>query len=567
MSQLKKLRSGLNRLRRRRQTLRWLTGYSAMLVALVWTLLAVFLADWLFLMDATQRMVSLAIGGVALLWAFFKYTTPFLGVREDTTEMALLVERNQDIDSDIVAAIQFEDDTSARWGSRQLADAVVGYVADFSTRLNVFHGMDYQQVTRRLLVTVVSLVVVGVGVGAAPDFTQVFFDRMLMGDTHYPTKTQIQTVTVAGVTVESDGSTNVRVPFGKPVKFEVVCAGELPDSGLAKLVNRKNGIQTEVELTADVAPEAGKQTYIGELPRLVDSVDYQLFLGDAYTDPLIVNAIPLPVVDFKLTTTPPSYAAHVRSDSAQDQSGLRQIAVIEGSKVDLALTCNNKMLKRAWLTIDEKEIELAKSDDSGREWQLEDLESPLANVTEPVRFAIQVEDEDGLSMVKPINGYVRLKADRPPRVFAMRTVKNPSIMPNAEPRFGYGARDDYGIAKLLLHVEVFRADPKKASAVGDHKTIEVVSNQAGQLPRLSYNSSDYRLPLEQFGLEKGDELKLEFEAFDYRGNGESKSNRSEALVLQVTDAQGLLLALSQADELSAEQMDAIIERELSIGRD
>lgn len=566
MSQLTKLRSGLNRLKRRRQTLRWLTGYSALLVALVWTLLAVFLVDWLFLMNVTQRMVSLVIGGVALLWAFFRYTTPFLGVQEDTTQMALLVERNQAIDSDLVAAIQFEDDASARWGSRQLADAVVGYVADFSTRLNVFHGMDYQQVTRRMLVTVVSLVVIGVGVGVAPDFTQVFFDRMLLGDMHYPTKTRIQTLTVAGVTVESDGSSEVRVPFGKPVKFEVVCGGELPKTGLVKLVNRKNGIQTEVELTSEFAPANGRQTYIGELPRLVDSVDYQLFVGDAYTDPLTVNAIPLPVVEFKLSPTPPSYAAHVRTDSGQDQSGLRQIAVIEGSKVDLSLTCNNKTLKRAWLTIDETEIELTKSDASGRQWRL-DSESPLANVTEPVKFDLQVEDEDGLSLMKPISGYVRLKADRPPRVFAMRTVKNPSIMPKAEPRFGYGARDDYGIAKLLLHVEVFRADPKKASALTDHKTIEVISHPAGQLPRLAYNSTDYRVPLEQFGLEKGDELKLEFEAFDYRGDGKSKSNRSESLVLQVTDAQGLLLALSQADELSAEQMDAIIERELSIGRD
>lgn len=565
MSQLHTLRAGLNRLRRRRKSLRWFTGYSALIVALLWTLVAVFLVDWLFLMNVTQRTVSLSLGMVAVLWAFFKFTYPFLGVQEDQTEMALLVERNQDIDSDIVAAIQFEDDVADSWGSRQLADAVVGYVADFSNRLNVFHGMSYQQVTRRVATMAGTLVVVGAGIGLAPDFAQAFVNRMLLGTTHYPTKTRIQQLVVGGVTVlPSNNIAVVRVPFGRSVTFEVTCEGVLPVSGQVKLVGQKNGVQTEVELKSNnMSATDVTKIYIGELPRLIDSVNYQLFIGDAYTDTLSINAIPLPVIDFKLTPTPPSYAAHVRSDSTEDQSGLRQIAVIEGSSVDLTVTCKNKLLKRAWLTIEEEEFELKKNDANGKEWVL-NAKSPLSSVTEPVRFAIQVEDEDGLSMVKAIQGYVRLKADRPPRVFAMRNVKNPAILPLAEPRFGYGARDDYGISKILLHVTVERINLQRQE--DEPTSIEIVSTQPGDVPNLSYNATDFRLDLERFKLEKGDELKLEFEAFDYRGSEEPKSSRSEALVLQVTDAQGLLLALSQADELSAEQMDLIIERELSIGR-
>ncbi|MDA1017032.1 MAG: hypothetical protein O3A00_21565 [Planctomycetota bacterium] len=566
MSQLKILRSGLNRLRRRRKSLRWFTGYSALLVALLWMLVAVFLVDWLFLMNVTQRTVSLSLGLVAVVWAFFRFTYPFLGIQEDQTEMALLVERNQDIDSDIVAAIQFETETTDRWGSRQLANAVVGYVSDFSTRLNVFHGMSYQQVSRRVATMAATLIVVGAGIGLAPDFAQAFINRMMLGETHYPTKTRITQLVVGGVEVlPGDASAIVRVPFGRPVMFEVTCGGELPESGQVKLVGQKGGIHTEVALKSNnPSPSDKTRIYIGELPRLIDSVNYQVFIGDAYTDTLSVNAIPLPVIDFKLTPTPPSYAAHVRTDTTEDQSGLRQIAVIEGSSVDLAVTCKNKLLKRAWLKIDDVEYELAKNDASGKEWILNG-KSPLSSVTEPVRFEIQVEDEDGLSMVKSIQGYVRLKADRPPRVFAMRTVKNPAILPVAEPRFGYGARDDYGISKILLHVSIQRIDLKRQE--DEPSTIEVVSTRPGDVPNLSYNSTDFRLDLEQFNLEKGDELKLEFEAFDYRGSDKPKSSRSEALVLQVTDAQGLLLALSQADELSAEQMDQIIERELSIGRD
>ncbi|MBC8076020.1 MAG: hypothetical protein H7Y32_08100, partial [Chloroflexales bacterium] len=46
-------------------------------------------------------------------------------------DIALMVERQQKIDSDLVAAIQFESPEAKRWGSTQLEGAVIDYVAEF----------------------------------------------------------------------------------------------------------------------------------------------------------------------------------------------------------------------------------------------------------------------------------------------------------------------------------------------------------------------------------------------------------------------------------------------------
>jgi hypothetical protein len=71
--------------------------------------------------------------------------------------------------------------------------------------------------------------------------------------------------------------------------------------------------------------------------------------------------------------------------------------------------------------------------------------------------------------------------------------------------------------------------------------------------------------LAPLGLSKGDQLKLTFEAIDYRGSLAGKSALSEPLILHVTDERGVLAAMVEADERSARQLDAIIQRQLGIG--
>src|SRR5215218_5670832 len=129
-TRLHTLRSQLAGLRQARASARQLTAWTAVGTAVLWALIGVFLVDFFLQREvaAPQRSILLLIAAGAIAWAYYKYARPLLAVQESEVDMALLVERQQQIESDLVAAIQFEDDVQGRWGSRELELAVIDYV-------------------------------------------------------------------------------------------------------------------------------------------------------------------------------------------------------------------------------------------------------------------------------------------------------------------------------------------------------------------------------------------------------------------------------------------------------
>jgi hypothetical protein len=559
MSKLQLLRDRLIELSRRRWRLRAGAAAAGLLLALFWTLAAMFLLDWQFEFDKPQRVVLFAMGVAAWWWAWQRYSRPLLGRSEDELEMALLVERQQRIDSDLVAALQFERPIAASWGSPQLATAVVDYVAEFGRELNVLQGLPTGAFRRRAALLAVTSILLGIACWAAPGHWSAFFNRLLLGSRHYPTRTVIQRVVVNGrpLDLEAAPAESLRSPYWEPLRFEVHGSGVLPRQGAVRIKTVSRGDETELPL----APEANRSgLFVGRLDRLVDSVDFQVYLGDAWTDAARVTVIPPPVVELLLNVTPPSYAAG--AESADDAPvGSRQIAVIEGSSVELQLA-SDKPLKSAELQVAGARHALVREaassagdgDSLHERWRLLPRATPLKHITEPLKYEIQVIDRDGLSLKEPIEGFIRIKADRPPRVTA--AVVTEHVLPSARPSVSYGASDDYGLARLRLHRQIVRQ-----SGETSEDRIDVPLAPPGQ------KTARGRLPLDlaPLGLAKGDQLKVTFEALDFRGDSTGKAALSEPLVLHVTDERGVLAAMVEADERSARQLDAIIQRQLGIG--
>ena len=557
MSKLATLRSRLNSLRQRRAVVRWGNAWSALATALLWILVADFVVDLLLEMTRPQRFVSLLFIAGALWWIFQRFTQPFLGQRESELDIALLVEKEQEIDTDLVAALQFESPAAKTWGSATLEQAVIDYVADFGQGLNVFKGFDVTQLRRRATTCVVTLLLVGVACGLYPRHASAFFNRLLLGSRHYPTRTTIEQILVNGQPVDVDGGTGtLKFPFGHPLRLEVLCTGELPTQGLAKLTTLAQGVRTTLKLEPRGALQSSKQTFTAEQPRLVDSINYQLYLGDAWTDPVTLRVIPLPVVTLDLEAVPPPYAAQIEQALAE-KSGSRQIAVIEGSRVDLKLVCSNKPLESATVTVDKQVLPLTSSDPENKVWTLPKTQSPFTQVTTPLRYEVQVKDRDGLALEQPIVGFVRMKSDRPPRIMAGIISKR--ILPGAKPKISFGATDDYGLARIRVLQEVLRVNGDTERSIAEVETIP-----AARQPQTSYKGR-YTADFKQLKLAKGDQLKLTLEAIDYRGNLEGKPATSEPLVLEVTDVQGFLAGMVETDEQSARRLDAIIQRQLGIG--
>lgn len=554
------LRSQLNRLRQKRSFVRWGSAVSTLLAVLLWLLVAAFVGDWSLNLPWQSRVGLLVTWIVAGLAALKTFAWPLAWVHETTEDVALIVERQNKIDSDLVAALQFENPHAKNWGSSRLADAVVDYVAEFSPSLNVFEGFSYQPLPKRLLFFLAtSLFVLGFVI-TCPGHASAFWNRFLLGGAHYPTKTQMESIVISGqqVPVFATGSIQqVRIPYGEPIKVEVTCAGEVPSSGYASL----SGINNDSTNRIDLGAMSGDSTrFIGEMTHLTDSFKVRFHFGDAVSDPAEVVIVPLPLVDIAWEVTPPKYAAATLKP-AEFEGGSRQFSVLEGSSAKLKLTCANKPLKSVCLTAGDTTFDLiARTDERTRQvyWSLPP-DTPFDRIREGLKYEIQVIDRDELSLETPMTGQIRLKADRPPRIVASAVTRQ--VLPTAQPKLDYAAGDDFGIAKIVAVISISREDGRSSR---HEAVVKVIPEQEQPTTILR---GQIGIPLSSYELAKGDEVKIVLEVTDWRGGETGQQGTGEPNSFNVTDLNGIFVQTGEEDKKSAKQLDEILRRELGIGND
>jgi hypothetical protein len=259
MTKLTTLRAQLASLRRARALVRSGTAWSTMVTAALWTLVAVFIFDVAFQFGIPERVVLILIGAGIVAWAGHRFTRPLLGVKETDEDIALMVERQQQLDSDLVAALQFEKPEAAKWGSVQLETAVIDYVADVGRGINVFDGFSKEQMIRRGTILGVTAAVMLLAAAIFPGYALAFANRLFLGGMHYPTKTQIAHVLVNHREVLSAGEHGCRpedakCAQGRPISFLIQVQqtkGTLPEKGRALITSiGPSRAKTEVELKA-----------------------------------------------------------------------------------------------------------------------------------------------------------------------------------------------------------------------------------------------------------------------------------------------------------------------------
>src|SRR4051794_17029081 len=124
VTRLNLLRSKLARLRHVRSRIRASTIAATIVSALGASLLILFAIDVLFDLRAAERAIVIALAVAAAAWIIWRFCRPLFGIRESEIDVALAVERQEAIDSDLVAALEFERPQATAWGSPTLASAV-----------------------------------------------------------------------------------------------------------------------------------------------------------------------------------------------------------------------------------------------------------------------------------------------------------------------------------------------------------------------------------------------------------------------------------------------------------
>ncbi|MCS7303711.1 MAG: hypothetical protein NZ602_01205 [Thermoguttaceae bacterium] len=610
MTSLAPLHQRLRRLVRRRRRLRLLAGLTPLVTAVFWFLGVAFLLDWLLLLNRPQRLVLWGVGLSALVWAYRRYGWPWVRGKESELDVALWVERQARVDTDVVAALQFESPEAASWGSVQLEQAVIEQAAQLAPRLPMDEGLPKRPIQRRTVVLAGTVAIVLAVWAIWPVHVETFLARLFLSNRHYPTRTQIQWVKVNGQIIPAEMSECWLIE-GQPVRVEVLASGQLPEEGRMELALSSTGARTNVPLQPlspgeakgqpppDSSTDSGLWTkkqpassvkkqkepsppdsalYVGGLDRLSDPAWMKVYLGDAWTEPILLRLTPLPRIELLLEVQPPDYAQEADVPKGRFP-GLCQLAVVEGSQVWVHIS-SDKRLQEASVRIEEKSYPMrlaeaaeqasqpvsASPDKAGagqteagqpQWWTLSPAGTPLQAVTSPLQFTIQVKDEHNLSLEHPVQGFLRILPDLAPRVSASQRTQR--ILPTARPRIWYEASDDFGIGKVSLVRQVVRAD---GSTAEDELTVYQLP--PGQKPQKTRQAT-VQVPLHSLQLKPGDQLRLTVRVEDYRGGRPAQVGLSEPLVFQVTDLAGILAAITEADRQLVQEYQEMIDRQLEIG--
>jgi len=152
-----------------------------------------------------------------------------------------------------------------------------------------------------------------------------------LGSRHYPTRTVIDLVKVNGREVDLEGGPHAVVEGSRSGSRQSARARSRSRSGTTGDHPRRRRNDLPLE-RAESESESRCGVFNGELARLSDPVQFQVFVGDAWTDPIELLLVPLPVIEVSLDVTPPDYATGPEVPTGT-HTGLRQIAVVEGSQV------------------------------------------------------------------------------------------------------------------------------------------------------------------------------------------------------------------------------------------
>ncbi len=558
MSGLHTFRSRLARLRYRRAYVRWQTAIARGLVLDIIGLYALLSIDFVFRLDTVPRLFVILLTIGILVWQSLRHIIPDLSTNETIVDMALLLERNHRVDSDLVAALQFESSANGSAGSTELQQAVIDRAGKISETLDFRSAVPKNDARRAAWHAAIALLAVAVCWLAFPNHASAFWNRLCLGDAKYPTRTRIVEVMING---QSDAP---RVVEGETVVFHVTCSGITPDEGFARLRGIETGDSTSVKLKR-INEKSDVAIYAAVGPSLNEPVDVSILIGDAATEPRRIALIRRPLVELTIEAIAPAY---MRRETIRQHE--RYVQVMEGSAVNIYVRCTNgKRLTQARFELIEQEekperseaIAFAAADQSGASWQLDAVASGLNRVVKDLQFRVAVADEDGLGTYHPIEGAIRVKSDRAPA--ATIATLHHAILPNARPTITYTAEDDFGVHSLALHLRL--AKPRDTGAEDKNTvSVELPLPEVDGVTRPTAIRGKHVLDLSQLTLVEGDQLLVWVEATDYRGDWPGVSTLSEPIELEVTDERGVLDAILRSDADAEQILTDVIEKVLGL---
>lgn len=542
------LKERLRRIARRERDVAALAGVAKLAIALVLFSAVFFLVDWLFLLSVAAR-VCLLLGGVgAAVWVAKTELWDPLRRRRDEITTALEIERRfPDLRDRLISVVQLSE--AAEGVSPVLLEKLEAETARMTAPLNFADVIDWRFFRRILLVCVLML---GAGFFSAvvfPQYVAATFRRMFFGDARYPSLTQIAL-----------RSAPLRLVQGDDWKLELGLSGKIPSAVTLKTrtVSPAAAGSEHKWASVPVRPIIG-YTYGLVLEKVQDPFEFQVFAGDAWTEPAVVTVlVPVAVLDPLVDAVPPAY------------SGLKPVkdapvvgaAVLEGSTVTVKVPVTKPLAGGVLSVTGEASVPVKPQGETltgvaSFVALYQAQTSGVAGVALAARngaigFTVKVKDRDGLNNSEPLALYsLRVQKDLPPKVVIVSPGSDRLSVPYAEWKIACEATDDYGVRKAWLVWDVFPTEAADAKESGSSSESGSSGESGGARAPRPLRSGRAEIPIAADAVQwsgvatldmvaakaaPGETLFVWVEAVDARGETrEDARGRSQVIRLSVVD--------------------------------
>ena len=140
MTHLAPLHAKLTLLRRLRRTACWIAGTASILVSAMVALWVLFALDLYFHLSRPQRFIMIVLVVLLESWVVVKWSRRWFVRRESHLQVALGVENANQLDNDLIAALQFESTFQRDSGSAQLRQLVMRNMLEQQDQIHWFNG-------------------------------------------------------------------------------------------------------------------------------------------------------------------------------------------------------------------------------------------------------------------------------------------------------------------------------------------------------------------------------------------------------------------------------------------
>lgn len=434
------------------------TGVALAITALCGWLVVETTTDFLTNLPWLARFFFLIVGigsGAGLLW--------WLGLRPwqrgvDDEAVALMIERARpEFRSRFIAAVQLAKSPEAAT-SPSLVKALVAETTAMSATMDFSSVVDTTRLRRVVRIAVLAVLVAAALAIAGGHRTWPLIQRALLGTNPVPRKTLLLRIEAPRL-----------LAVGEDWRIAVTAGGIVPESGRLRIKTASGRRQS-----FDLLPDGAPPVFARGLQSVQESFDAVVELGDAESDPLEVRVQPRPAVaGIECRQSFPAY-----TKLPPQRRALGDLKILAGSTLALKVRASSAVkIGEIRLLGPDREKAVGRAPLAAAAKDPRALAGEIVIPAEGVSgMTIQLIDPDGIESSNGAIYPIQVLKDEPPTIKLLWPDRREELLTrDATMLLAFEARDDFGIAKVLLHYAVDWVEG------APHKTIEL--DAGGALPR------------------------------------------------------------------------------------